>query len=181
MESEKNEVLKAVEDALVGKGMMEEKLRATEARLQEKEMELEEMKREVQHEKLWAGELEEARRKWEEEAIRLHDRYETPEGFINTAMEKAVVTSFFKDQRCYKLFSRVATPIAGDALALLGDHLWGTDPSFERPKRFQALATTSKGNVYPWKGGPFNFEELTSAGEEEGGGDEEGGEEKAET
>lgn len=54
------------EDALAGKGKMDEKLWATEARLREKEKDLEEMKWEVQHEKLLVEELEEARRKWEE-------------------------------------------------------------------------------------------------------------------
>lgn len=122
MEAEKNEALKAKEDVLAAKGMIEEKLQLTELRLLEKEKELEEVKQEVQHEKLRVGELEEATKKWEEEAIRLRNPYETPEGFINTAIEKAVVTSFFKDQQCYKLFSQVAAPIVGDTFAILTDH-----------------------------------------------------------
>lgn len=122
MEAEKNEALKAKEDVLAAKGMIEEKLQLTELRLLEKEKELEEVKQEVQHEKLRVGELEEATKKWEEEAIRLRNPYETPEGFINTATEKAVVTSFFKDQQCYKLFSQVAAPIVGDTFAILRDH-----------------------------------------------------------
>lgn len=56
-------------------------------------------------EKLGVGELELARRKWEDEAVWLRDRYETPEGLINPETEKALITSFFKDQQCYKLFS----------------------------------------------------------------------------
>lgn len=69
MEFEKNEELKAKEDALVEKERMEQKLPATEATLQEKGKALEEMKREVEHEKLWIEELEVARKKWEEEAL----------------------------------------------------------------------------------------------------------------
>lgn len=96
LESEKNATLKAKEDILAAKVAIEERLQATEARLREKEGELEGVKREAQHERLWAGELEIARKKWEEEVIRLRDRYEIPDSFINAATKKAVVTSFFK-------------------------------------------------------------------------------------
>lgn len=78
MEAQKNEALKAKEDVLAAKGMIEEKLQLTELRLREKEKELEEVKQEVQHEKLRVGELEEATKKWEEEAIRLAIRMKPP-------------------------------------------------------------------------------------------------------
>lgn len=68
----------------------------------------------------------------------------------------------------------MATPIARDALALLRDHFRETDLSFELPESFQALATALEGNVYPWEGGPFDFDKLTGTEKEEGG------EEKAE-
>lgn len=59
-----------------------------------------------------------ARKKWKKEVVRFRDRYGTLDGFMNTAPKKAVVTLFFKDKRCYNLFSRLATPIASDALAI---------------------------------------------------------------
>lgn len=68
--------------------------------------------------------------------MRLWDLYETPEGHINAETEKAVVTSFFKDELCYRLFSRVAAPVAGDSLAVLRDHILQTDPSFQLSEQF---------------------------------------------
>lgn len=69
MEAEKNEALKVKKDVLATKEMIEEKLQLAKLRLLEKEKELEEVKQEVQHEKLRVGELEEATKKWEEDAI----------------------------------------------------------------------------------------------------------------
>lgn len=119
------------------------------------------------HERLKAGELEMARRKWEGEGNRLRDHYETPEGFMNAATEKAVVTSFFKDKRCFNLFSQVAAPVTDDALAVLRDHIRQTDPTFNLPEDFQALAAAVEDNVYLCKGWTFNFEELTTTWKEE--------------
>lgn len=149
MEAEKNEALKVKKDVLATKEMIEEKLQLAKLRLLEKEKELEEVKQEVQHEKLRVGELEEATKKWEEDAIWLLNRYETLEGFINTVIEKAVVTLFFKDNQCYKLFSQVVPPIVGDAFAILRDHYREADLSFELPKNFKTLAAASEGHVYP--------------------------------
>lgn len=89
------------------------------------------LQHEILHQKLKSWELEIARKKWEKEAVRLWDRYETPNGFINVATKKAVLTSFFKDKRFYNLFSQVAAPIAGDALVVLRDHIRETDPTFD--------------------------------------------------
>lgn len=75
--------------------------------------------------------------------------YETPEGFINTATGKVVVTSFFKDQQCYKLFSQVAATIVGDTFAILRDHYREANQSFELPKNFKTLVAASEGHVYP--------------------------------
>lgn len=58
-------------------------------------------------------------------------------------MEKAVVTSFFKDKRCYNLFSRVAAPIAGDSLAVLRDHIRDTDPASIYPPKVPQFQSTN--------------------------------------
>lgn len=92
-----------------------------------------------------------AQKKWEKEDVRLWDHYETPEGFINVVMENVVVTSFFKDKRCYNLFSWVAAPIAGDALTVMRDHIREMDSTFELLESFWALAAAANKNVYLWE------------------------------
>lgn len=59
---------------------------------------------------------------------------------MNAAKEKAVVTSFFKDKRCFNLFSQVAAPVTDDALVVLRDHIRPTYSTFNLPEDFQALA-----------------------------------------
>lgn len=46
----------------------------------------------------------------------------------------------------------MVAPVAGDTLAMLRDHIWQTDLTFELLEEFQALAAISEWNVYPWEG-----------------------------
>lgn len=55
------------------------------------------VQQEFEAEKAKIAELSETKDKWEAEANRLRNRYETLEGFINAATEEAVLTSFLAD------------------------------------------------------------------------------------
>lgn len=84
-------------------------------------MELEKLRQELCAEKIRVEELEEAKIGWEAEANRLRVSYETLEGFINTAMEEWVLTSFLEDGRCGKLFARLSMLVASEVLANVED------------------------------------------------------------
>lgn len=118
-------------EVVAAKEAAESKVRILEERLLGIGDELEGVWQDVLRKKLRVRELKLAKKKWEEEVVRLWDWYKTPEGFINAVMEKVVVTSFFKDQWCYKLFFQVAAPVAGDTLAVLRDHIQRTNLTFE--------------------------------------------------
>lgn len=80
------------------------------------------------------------------------------------------------------MLSRVAAPIAGDALAVVRDHIREIDPTFELSDKFQTLATVAEVNIYPWKGGPFDFDDLViERGGEESNEEGEGSDEKGAT
>lgn len=144
LEAEKESALMDRKEALAAKDVAENKVQELEERLRRQGEELER----VLQERLKVRELKLARRKWEEEAMRLRDLYKTLDGLINAKTDKAVITSFFKDEWCYRLFSRVATPVASDTLAIFRDHIQQTNPTFELSEQFQSLAVVSQGNVY---------------------------------
>lgn len=73
------------------------------------------------------------------EAIRLRDRYETPEGFIIAATEEAILKSFLVDARCCYLFARLSMPVAGEVLVDLEKSLKEKDLAFRLPNDYQGI------------------------------------------
>lgn len=121
---------------------------------------MEKLRQELCAEKIRVEELEEAKIGWEVEANRLRVSYETLEGFINTAMEEWVLTSFLEDGRCGKLFAHLSMLVVGEVLANVEDCFQKFASSFRLPKKYQILVDSLKGNVYLWEDGAFNFQEL---------------------
>lgn len=56
---------------------------------------LAEVQKQLEVEKVKTADLSEAKEKWEAEATHLRNLYETPEGFINVAIEEAVFDFLF--------------------------------------------------------------------------------------
>lgn len=135
------------------------------------EVDLEKVKAELAAANKMAKEAEEklmkeheACMKWETEAKRVTERYETPNGHINATTEKTVLEAFLMDKRCGNLFTRISRPVVGEAFKYLCQRIrQEVEPSFQLPEDLTEIVEAAEANVYPWDGGEFNLDELMEA------------------